>query len=670
MATLASLLVEIGIDTDELQAGAAAAGRALKNVGAAAVGVGVGIPVIAAVAAGAGAMAAAFAGAGAAVSAFKLAAQPQLDAVADASASAEAASKAHEDAALKVAKAEKLAAKGGDAYKSALREAKSATDAAKDADAAYEAQLAKLPPATRTMAKELQGLKDDHEKWSESLSSSTMPVFTQGIQLLRKLLPALTPLVQAGARAFSTFLKGINPEGIKGFIDAIGKNAEKNLTSLLNGIKNIAVGIGGIIVAFTGMSDNMSGGFESMTKSFADWGQSLGSSEGFATFVQLAKDGAATLGTLATAAGNLLVALSPLIGITAQLATYLAQIINAMPPEVLTAIATGFVAVSLGMKAWALGASIVTAANTIMASSTFLAIRGWIQMAAWAAWAYIQIAAQAVWSATTTAAAWLGNALKSIAIWVAQVVWAAIVATAQFAWMAIKAVAWAVVMAAQWFIALGPIGWAMALIIAIAALVVAKWDTVKSWTGKVWSWISDKVMDAIRSAKDAVVKTTAQIVDTIKGIKDSVVSAVSGAGKWLWDAGKNVVMGFINGLVSMFGAVKDKLGSLTSMLPDWKGPMALDKRILTPNGKAVLDSFMNGIDAQTPALRRQLQGITSDLPGMGMNVNPGGVAASRNSARNGLVLDVTGADEDMKRLIRRIVKNEGRGSVQTAFGTR
>jgi hypothetical protein len=35
-----------------------------------------------------------------------------------------------------------------------------------------------------------------------------------------------------------------------------------------------------------------------------------------------------------------------------------------------------------------------------------------------------------------------------------------------------------------------------------------------------------------------------------------------------------------------------------------------------------------------------------------------------------VTFDVTGADEDMKRLIRRIVKNDGRGSVETAFGTR
>jgi hypothetical protein len=33
-----------------------------------------------------------------------------------------------------------------------------------------------------------------------------------------------------------------------------------------------------------------------------------------------------------------------------------------------------------------------------------------------------------------------------------------------------------------------------------------------------------------------------------------------------------------------------------------------------------------------------------------------------------IVLDVTGADSDMKRLIRRMVRVDGRGSVQTAFG--
>ena len=191
--------------------------------------------------------------------------------------------------------------------------------------------------------------------------------------------------------------------------------------------------------------------------------------------------------------------------------------------------------------------------------------------------------------------------------------------------------------------------------------MIAKWDTIKAWTGRVWNWIAEKVRGAIKSAKDAVVRTVAQIAERIRSIKSSVTSALSGAGRWLWDAGKNVVMGFINGLTSMFGAVKDKLGSLTSMLPDWKGPLTLDRRILGPNGQAVLESFMSGIESKVPALRRQLQGITSDLPGMGMNVTPNGVMAARNNMRDHLTVDVTGTDQEMKQLVRKLFRVDSRG---------
>jgi hypothetical protein len=54
---------------------------------------------------------------------------------------------------------------------------------------------------------------------------------------------------------------------------------------------------------------------------------------------------------------------------------------------------------------------------------------------------------------------------------------------------------------------------------------------------------------------------------------------------------------------------------------------------------------------------------------MTADISPKGVFAASNRQEQALTLDVTGADEDMKRLIRRIVKTQGRGSVQTAFGT-
>jgi hypothetical protein len=82
----------------------------------------------------------------------------------------------------------------------------------------------------------------------------------------------------------------------------------------------------------------------------------------------------------------------------------------------------------------------------------------------------------------------------------------------------------------------------------------------------------------------------------------------------------------------------------------------------------VIGGFMRGIDNMAAPLRSQLGNLTADLPGMTAEVAPRGVAQASARSDQRLVVDVTGSDEDMKRLIRRIVKSDGRGDVQTAFG--
>lgn len=169
---------------------------------------------------------------------------------------------------------------------------------------------------------------------------------------------------------------------------------------------------------------------------------------------------------------------------------------------------------------------------------------------------------------------------------------------------------------------------------------------------------------------EAARKGVGDCVVVVKRLPDLARSALAGMAGVLPAAGRALIAGFITGIKSQIGAIRGTLKGITSMLPSWKGPEALDKKILAPNGRMVMSSFMDGIAHQVPALRRQLSGLTADLPGMVADVSPKGVfsASTRNSQT--VVFDVTGADEDMKRLIRRIVKADGRGSVQTAFGTR
>lgn len=666
---------------DGIRAHAEAAAPAVKKVGAALLAVGVGIPAVTAAGTALMGLAAGAAAAGIAVKAFTVAAQPQLDAVAESSAAAEAAEKAHETATRKKAAAQALAKKGGDEYKAALREAASATKAAKDADAAYEQQLAGLPASTREYAMALQGLKTDHQAWSDSLAGTTMPVFTKGIQILRDLLPTLTPFVKAAADAFGGFLNevgaGVKSAGFKEWAADMSAAAGPALKDFLDVIKNLAVGFGGLLQAFLPASAGVTGGLVDMTAAFADWATSLKGSEGFEKFLDLAREGGQTLGTLAGAAFELFVALSPLIGVTAQVALLLAQLINQIPPDVLLAIAAGFTAIKLA----------------VMAYSTYTRIAA----AATRAWA----AAQALWSAIMMANP-IGLIIAAIVALVAIVVVAyqkseTFRSIVQAVWAAVQA---AIGAAVDWIV--DKVGWFAQLPGKISGWfgaakdwAIEKWGQLVAWVrglpGRVSAALSGLQGALRRRAVEAGVALVSAIrsrisdaVRWVRGLPGRARSALGNLGGILRSAGQALIRGFVNGIKSMLGSVRDAAGSVVSAARDFfpfspakEGPFS-GKGYTTYSGRALVEGFQRGIAGQAPRLRAQMAGLMGGLPEMGVPGGALGVAGGvpgvpGTAAPAGGVqvirLEWSGPEE-MTRLIRGVVATKGGGNVQVAFGKR
>lgn len=235
--------------------------------------------------------------------------------------------------------------------------------------------------------------------------------------------------------------------------------------------------------------------------------------------------------------------------------------------------------------------------------------------------------------------------------------------------MGAQAMAQAARMAAAWFIALGPVGWVIAAVIGLVALIVANWDTVVSWTQTAWSAVTGFIAGAWEWIKGAVAAGLDFLVglflnftgvgliikhwDTIKRVTSDAWNAVSGAvsGAWnsltgaistgittavtwvsempgklvgalgdigslLLDAGKKLIGGFVDGIKGTFGTVKDTLGNLTGKLFSWKGPPGKDKILLRDAGKLVIGGFVDGMESQYGAVRASLGGLTSDIAGM------------------------------------------------------
>lgn len=179
--------------------------------------------------------------------------------------------------------------------------------------------------------------------------------------------------------------------------------------------------------------------------------------------------------------------------------------------------------------------------------------------------------------------------------------------------------------------------------------------------GALWS----RIQEAGGRMLDGIKQKRAEAAEHIRALPGMAANALGDLGGVLWNAGARLIQGFIDGIRTQFGRVRSVLSSLTSMLPDWKGPAALDARILTPAGRSLIEGFRRGITSATPGLQQQLGGLTGALPGMalgstGAASGPGGGASPR------LIVELAGPQE-MKALIRQIVQRDG-GDVQRVLG--
>ncbi|MFI1937715.1 phage tail tape measure protein [Streptomyces purpureus] len=364
-------------------------------------------------------------------------------------------------------------------------------------------------------------------------------------------------------------------------------------------------------------------------------------------------------------------------------------------------LATTVLIVRAAMITYSAVSAIVTGAHAIISASCWTVIGNWSRMMAIGLMVYVRLGAAAVASAATTAAAWLGSALAAIGTWVAAVIRAGAVAAAQFVMMAARAVVWAATMAAQWLIAMGPIGWVIAIVIGLVAIIVANWDKIRTFTGALWTWMLAKIRSTGQMIlgfltnlplvafflrhwdriKSGVVSKAIGLVNWVRGLPGMITRALGNLGGLLVGKGADIVRGLWNGIRGMgrwlYGQL---LGFARSMIP---GPIAKALGIASPSrymaehvGRWIPAGVVQGIEAGQPQLTRTMADLVQAPPASaamaaGQQMAPAGAPLTRGGAAAGVVvvrLETTGADSAMRTALQKIVRVEGRGNVQVAFG--
>ncbi|WP_017601654.1 phage tail protein [Nocardiopsis lucentensis] len=558
--------------------------------------------------------------------------------------------------------------------------------------------------AMRTMSTplfqgQLAAIFDGTAKATSSFSGVVSPLMTVLAQLAVAGLPLIERFNEWAAGALESAAAFLTSESGAAKLSDIVQRAGDVLAQLGSIAGNIGSILAGVFGAASGPGSDLLTTIEDLTARFATW---VNSAEGqeqlgeiFGTLNQIATDllailpgVGAVIGTIAAAFTSLpgpvqstvtqMLAWSIVLGPVAGKLSGLVGVVQTMAPALKTIggplVTLGKTLGKLGVQALIMGGKML--AGWIMGMGPI----GWIIAAVIGLVALIIIYWDQIVAAITAAWEWIKQV--TIAVWNAVMewltgVWNSILAGLTAAWEWIKN---AISAAWNWIVGLfmtyHPVG-----------IIISHWDQIKAFSAAAWQWIKDKIsalwnglvgfisggvakvkafitngfntakamaVAAVVGLHNRVRATIARVVSTVRGIPGKIKSVFSNAKNILLRAGRNIIQGLIDGVSRMIGSLRDKFSSVTGMIPDWKGPMRVDMKLLEPSGAALMSGLERGVEGGLPGLRSTLRGVTREIPS---NID----TTMRHSGgqQSGVVIDVTGADEDMKRMIRRMVRQGG-----------
>lgn len=163
---------------------------------------------------------------------------------------------------------------------------------------------------------------------------------------------------------------------------------------------------------------------------------------------------------------------------------------------------------------------------------------------------------------------------------------------------------------------------------------------IKGWLDRIFG----DVKRANQPLFDEIARVWNGIKEFLKGVVGSIIEFFKNSGKWLFDAGKNIITGLIDGITDKIKDLRKKLQEITELIPKVKGPKAVDLRLLVPVGQNIMQGFMNGIESQIPMLKSQLLGLTNEIgqiPSPQLNMPVPSFASQNNAPTQNITQHIT-----------------------------
>jgi hypothetical protein len=169
---------------------------------------------------------------------------------------------------------------------------------------------------------------------------------------------------------------------------------------------------------------------------------------------------------------------------------------------------------------------------------------------------------------------------------------------------------YATVIRAAWSLISKVVGGAIGL---VKGIVSKGFGAVRTAISGAMTKAKSVVSSAATGIKSAFSKGVAKVVSEARALPGKIVSALGNLGSLLKDAGSKIIGGLIDGITGSVGALKDKLGSVTKLIPDWKGPAKRDAKLLVPAGRLIMRGLVDGLSKGVPNVEKMLGTLTREI---------------------------------------------------------
>lgn len=153
---------------------------------------------------------------------------------------------------------------------------------------------------------------------------------------------------------------------------------------------------------------------------------------------------------------------------------------------------------------------------------------------------------------------------------------------------------------------------------SIMTVVTSFGGKVRDGLSATWNAIRSRASEAFNTIKSTISDKLNDAADFVTGWRDRITGFFKGAGSWLFNSGKEIISGLIEGLTSKINALKDKINQITGIIKDHfpgspvkVGPL----RVLNHGyvGKQIVKMIADGIAANTGMLNSQMAFSTAGM---------------------------------------------------------